>query len=169
MRICYIIFIIGVVTALSSCKRLDDQSNQSNATDLTAQDVAWATGWQIWKFECSSPEIDGIELVVLNENGDAIAGGGMTLVVNHFPEQPSVLRIAAKINGKSIKGRMSANNTSVEFDYPDVFKEKYSAIYNSPAMENSAFVLVTESAGESPRGPIVRSLVLRLISTKEDS
>jgi len=169
MRIYYIIFIIGVVTALSSCKRLDDQSNQSNATDLTAQDIAWATGWQIWKLECPSPEIEGIQLVVLNENGDAIAGDGMTLAVNHFPEQPSVLRIAAKINGKSIKGRMSANNISIEFDYPNVFKESPPITYFSPEMENNTFILVTEPAGESSLGPIVRSIVLRLISTKEDS
>jgi hypothetical protein len=169
MRICNIIFIIGVVTALSSCKRLDDQSYQSNATDLTAEDVAWATGWQIWKLECPSPEIDGIQIVVLNENGDAIAGDGMTLAVNHFPEQPSVLRIAVKINGKSIKGRMSANNISSEFDYPNVFKKRHTAIHLSPEMENNKFILITESAGESSRGPIVRSIVLRLISTKEDS
>jgi len=170
MRICYIIFIIGVVTALSSCKRLDDQSNQSNATDLTVQDAAWATGWQIWKLECPSPDINGMQLVVLDENGDAITGDGMTLAVNQFPEQSSVLRVAIMINGKSIKGRMSANNISTEFDYPDVFKEKHSAIHNSPTMENSAFVLITESAGESSRGPFVRSIVLRLISTfNEDS
>jgi hypothetical protein len=169
MRICYVVFIIGVVTALSSCGRSDDQSNQPNATDLTAQDVAWATGWQIWKLECPSPEIDGIQLVVLNENGDAIAGGGMTLAVNHTPGRTSVLRIAMKINGKSIKGRMSANSGSCEFDYPNVFKERHTATHHSPEMENNTFVLVTESAGETVRGPIIRSIVLRLISTMEDS
>ena len=169
MRICYVVIIIGVVTALSSCERSDDQSDQPNAADLTAQDVAWATGWHIWKLECPSPEIDGIQLAVLNENGDAIAGGGMTLAVNHTPERTSVLRVALKIDGKSVQGRMSANSISGEFDYPNVFKERHSTIYHSPEMENNTFVLVTESAGPTVRGPIIRSIVLRLVSTKEDS
>ena len=165
MRVCYVILIMGIVIALSGCERSDNQPNQSKATDLNAVDVAWATGWQIWKLECPSPDINGMQLVVLNENGDAIMGDGMTLAVNQTSEQPTVLRIAAKIAGKSIEGRMSASNISTEFHYPDVFKERHSTINHAPAMENNALILVTESAGESSRGPIVRSIVLRLIST----
>jgi hypothetical protein len=110
-----------------------------------------------------------MQLVVLGENDDAIIGEGITLAVNQIPEQPSVLRVAVKIDGKSIEGRMSANNISTDFSYPAVFKERHTAIHLSPVMENNAFVLITESAGESSRGPIVRSVVLRLISTMEES
>jgi len=169
MRVCHIILCIGIVTALSGCEDSDNQPNQSDATNLNATDVAWATGWQIWKLECPSPDVDGMQLLVLDENGEAIMGSGMTLAVNQISEQPSVLRVAVKTSGKSIKGRMSANGVSTEFNYPDVFRERCSATHNCPVMKNDAFILLTESAGESSRGPFVRSVVLQLISSNRDS
>lgn len=169
MRTSYLVLIIGIGAALSGCERSDNQPDKSDATDLNAADVAWSTGWQIWKLECPSPDIDGMQLVVLDEGGDAIAGNGVTFAVNQIPEQSSVLRVAVKITGKAIEGRMSANNISTEFNYPDVFKEKHTSVYHCPVMENNAFILITESAGESTRGPIVRSVVLRLTSANEDS
>ena len=117
MRNYLIILMTRVVTLLSGCERSGNESNQSNATDFNAADVAWAMDWKIWKFECSSTDIDGMQLVVFNENGDVLIGDSATYAVHHARGQPTVLRVALKINGKSIEGRISASGISSAFNY----------------------------------------------------
>ncbi len=155
------IIITCLLSILAGCERLD---TPPDPTELNATDVAWATGWHIWKIQCLSLDVNGMEVVVLDEGGKPILGDGRTLTVNHLQGNPAVLRVAIKINGKSIHGRMSASGISTDFEYAEAFQERHSQILHSPILDEDNYVLISESSGKSSSGPIVRSIALRLVS-----
>ena len=169
MRIHASLLVIGMAAGLMSCGQSGPgssgpQADRSRPEDTNAADVAWATGWHIWKLQCPSLDVKGVQVVVLDENDDVVLGGGATLAVNHTPGRTSVLRVALEIDGKSVQGRMSANGLSTDFDYPDAFKERHTATYHEPIQRENIYVLAEESARKTVAGAIVRRVALRLVT-----
>ncbi|MBT3291643.1 MAG: hypothetical protein HN380_30140 [Victivallales bacterium] len=140
---------------------------QVRTMEISGADVAWAAGWNIWKLEGVLPNIRGVQVVILDEKGTVISGGGDTLAVNPRPGHPSVLRVAAKIDGRSVAGRVSANDLSVAFERKDAFEKRHTAVCHAPKVEGNMIVLVLEHGGKSARSPVVRRLALRLLTGKE--
>ena len=95
MRMHAPLLVMGMAAGLMGCGQsgpgsAGPQAGGSRPEDINAADVAWATGWHIWKLQCPSPDINGMQVVVLDENDDAVFGRSATLAVNHTPGRTSV-------------------------------------------------------------------------------
>lgn len=135
---------------------------QQKTLELTADDVAWATGWNILKFECPATMYNGMQVVVLDGKGHVLSDGGI-LAINHRPGNVSLLRVAFRIEEKTVRGRMSANNISGEFELPNAFAVRNMSTSLSPEFRDNMFILAQEYAGNSGRNPAIRLVALRLV------
>jgi hypothetical protein len=127
-------------------------------------------GLNIWKVECPSPDITGVEALVLDEKGATVAGAGMYLAVHHQPGKKTLLRLAFTVEGKSLRGRFSAGGISTAFHYPDALASEYRlATFGSPNHEGNTLVFATQRIGQTTDGPPTsppdRRIVLRLKTT----
>ena len=164
MRIIVSLVAIGLTAVLVGCSQSEPPSS---ALEINASDVAWAMDWNIWKLECPSSDIAGMQVVVLNEEGDIIFGTGVTMGVAHREGQPTFARVAMKADVKSIQGRVSASGQTHDFHYPDAFVTRKTVIYLAPKLENGMFVLAAETT-KSSAGPFVRRVALRWVADLEE-
>jgi len=170
MRIHSRLITVSVAAILAGCTPSKPSSAattppKADRVEISAADVAWATGVHVWKVACPSSDFDGLQFVVLDETGDAVAGAGLTLAVHHRPGQKTLLRAAFRIDGRSLVGRFSAGGISTDFHFPDVLtKEHRTGIISWPTAQEGLFVLAQEHAGETTAGPIARRIALRLVT-----
>ena len=167
MRIFQLLIPMGLCLLLLGCTEqpyLDKGEPQPGPLQVDAPDVAWATGWHILKLECPSTDFNGMQVVVLDQNGNVLSGGGSTIAINHSPGMASLLRVAFRIDGKDVKGRMSANNISVQIEHPDAFLVRHMVIHHEPKFENDMYILAEEYTGKSAFTPVARQLALRLVN-----
>ena len=166
MRILQLLIPMGLSLLLLGCTEqpsIDKREPQPGPLPVEALDVAWAAGWNILKLECPSTDFDGMQVVVLDQNGEVISGGGSTIAINHSPDRASLLRVAFRIDGKDVKGRMSANGISVQFERPDAFLVRHMAIHHEPKFEKDMYTLAAEYTGKSAFTPVARQVALRLV------
>ena len=162
-----------LATALFTSTVLSLNANESpplpstgERLDLTPEDVAWATGWNIVKAECPSGPYKGMQIVGLDDKGRVIAGDGTTLLFNHDPDSSKlpIIRVAFKVDGKSAHGRLSDGFVSGKFHLPDVFLVQSHSYFRSPNFEDGILVLAEEyEKGKSTRSPAIRQLAVRLV------
>lgn len=120
-----LLLISGVVIAgLSSCKKINRKQaveSPSEQTLLTAEDVAWATGWSITKLnigEIGAEKYNQVEWVIIDAEGDMTTIGHVLGENNDLRFQPDeILRFAVNNDqGKAflrlnIDGMSSINTT----------------------------------------------------------
>jgi len=128
---------------LASCK----ESAQSNLK-VDAEDVAWATGWNIYKWDIgklSSKPIYGVSIVIIGADGEIIQEVGPIGDLNSPPTSEGEITVAFKKEEKKAYLKLRYMGSSITSKTKDVFDESHWGYSENHKVIGNLLVFATDS------------------------
>ena len=119
---------------------------------ITAEDVAWAADYHIWKFDLTDVgTIYGLQIMVIEDSGTTtrkICGGPMSggspLDTSKYP----VVMITMKRTDETVRGKLAYGPGATYFEEKDVFRTKNMTIDHDPKLVRDFYLLGWDSDGD---------------------
>ncbi|MFI4859793.1 MAG: hypothetical protein ACIAXF_03825 [Phycisphaerales bacterium JB063] len=173
---CLILLVVALVY-IAGCEDKNSVTSSGPSPHITPEDVAWATGWQITKFDLADAgDCYGVKMVVVDDQGNIVeemGGLGGFAEANISPDKTTV-SVAVLREGSRLQGKLRIAGASTTFEFNDTFDPKQWFWLGEPQKHGDLFYLGGDSSSHGVAGnqPAFEAgshqLALRIIRTEEE-
>lgn len=164
--------VIGLIYAIASADG-DRNGHSVETLEVTGEDAAWASNTTIWKFKLpNDPDIGGIQLVVINQEGQHTHESSQTIDLKGFKQASDrVVRVSLKAENNSLEGNFGImfdnGATASAYQFDEAFNA--SILTNPPSRIGDYFLF--SGANNIPTISLDsiedRAFALRIVREKE--
>lgn len=166
-----------VVVCMAGCGDENSTAPSDTSAQITPEDVAWATGWQIIKFNLADEgDYYGIKMVVVDDQGNILEemGGLGGLPEANISTDKTTVSVAVYREDGQLRGKLHVAGGSTTFEFNDTFDPAQWFWFGTPQKSGDLYYLGGDSASHSVAGtqPTFEAgshqLALRIIRTEEE-
>ncbi len=130
-----------IVLVSASCSRHNESSG------ITAEDVAWATGWKFVKFELADVAPEPVYAVgfVLKDEENAIIDEGPWMGGSEVIAGDASIRVAYRISGEVVEVRFEVDGSGISGNIDHDFSRNH-AFYSYAEQQNGLIPLISSSS-----------------------